>query len=40
MSEPFIIVEDIHKSYLMGKEAVPRCCGGFRCRFTRVILFV
>ena len=23
MSELFIVVEDIHKSYLMGKEAVP-----------------
>ena len=27
MSEPFIIVEDIHKSYLMGKEAVPALRG-------------
>jgi putative ABC transport system ATP-binding protein len=27
MSEPIIIVEDIHKSYLMGKEAVPALRG-------------
>jgi putative ABC transport system ATP-binding protein len=27
MSEPFIVVEDIHKSYLMGKEAVPALRG-------------
>ena len=27
MSEPIIVVEDIHKSYLMGKEAVPALRG-------------
>jgi putative ABC transport system ATP-binding protein len=27
MSEPIIIVEDVHKSYLMGKEAVPALRG-------------
>ncbi|MCA9932611.1 MAG: ABC transporter ATP-binding protein, partial [Anaerolineales bacterium] len=27
MSEPIIIVDDIHKSYLMGKEAVPALRG-------------
>ena len=27
MSDPIIVVEDVHKSYLMGKEAVPALRG-------------
>ena len=27
MSDPIIVVDDIHKSYLMGKEAVPALRG-------------